>query len=75
MIFYILCCIFIFINLFRLRIKDSLTPSFRSLRKHKASVNLIILILENQNNSPKLFFINKKKSMEPERLLGKAYSK
>lgn len=73
MIFFILCCIFIFINLFRLKIKDSPTP-FSSLRKHKALVNLIIPILENQNNSPKPSYINKK-SMEPERLLGKAYPK
>ena len=65
-IFYILCCIFIFINLFSLRIKYSPTPSFSNLEKHEALVNIIIPTLENQNHYQKL---------ESDRLLGKAYAK
>lgn len=53
-------CIFIFVNLFRLTIKDSPTPSLTKRGKHKALVNIIIPILENQNHYQKIFYINKK---------------
>lgn len=61
-----------FINLFRLRIKDTLTSLFSNLGKHKALVIIIIPILENQNHYPKLSYLIK---MEPDRLLGKACAK